>query len=91
MMAFSDRYPEVAPFVDKMYEELWANRTKGDQAGWRAMSLREAWQEIAWHLGKLTVATKENDEPLMRELLADVANGAMMMTDILDQRKAAND
>lgn len=76
-------YPEVEPFVEQMLKELWANRTKGDQAGWQTMSQRQAWSEIAWHLGKLTVAIKEGDVPLIRELCADIANGAMMLDDIV--------
>lgn len=82
--ALRRRYPEVAPFVRRMLIELWANRGKGDQLAWRVMSLREAWQEIAWHQAKLAVAIKDGDAELMRELAADVANGAMMLVDILD-------
>lgn len=84
-----ERYPEVAPFVRAMYAELWANAGKGDQAGWRLMSLREAWGEIAWHNAKMATAIKSTDWPLVRELAADVANGAMMLTDILDQLEAS--
>lgn len=87
LSGLADRYPEVSTFVASMYRELEANAGKGDQAAWRQMGIREAWQEISWHLGKLTVAIKSEDEKLMRELLADVANGAMMFADILDQRK----
>jgi hypothetical protein len=67
-----------------MYAELAANSHKGDQAAWRTMSLREAWQEISWHSAKLAMAIKEGNEPLIRELSADVANGAMMLVDILN-------
>lgn len=82
-------YPEVAPFVQSMYAELFANRGKGDQAGWRKMSLREAWYEISWHSAKLAVAIKEKDESLIRELSADVANGCMMLVDILNTNGVA--
>lgn len=79
-----NRYPEVAPFVGSMYRELGANAHKGDQAGWLLMSLRQAWQEISWHSAKLAVAIKGNDEPGIREFAADVANGCMMLVDILN-------
>lgn len=78
------RYPEVEPFVESMYDELAANSGKGDQAGWRLMTLRQAWQEISWHTAKLATAIKSNNEPLTRELAADVANGCMMLVDILN-------
>ncbi len=81
------RYPEVAPFVASMYAELEANSGKGDQAGWRTMTLRQAWYEISWHAAKLAVAIRDDNEPLMRELAADVANGSMMLVDILNQRE----
>lgn len=84
-----EQYPEVQEFVLSMYYELWVNSGKGDQVGWRTMSLRQAWGEIAWHHAKLAVAVKEDDESLMRELAADVANMSMMLVDILDQRKLA--
>lgn len=82
------RYPEVDAFARRMLAELWANRYKGDHEGWRAMSLREAWAEIAWHHAKLAVAIKDRDAGLVRELTADVANGAMMLADILTQLEA---
>lgn len=78
------RYPEVAPFVNSMYRELAANAHKGDQAGWLVMTLRQAWQEISWHEAKLAVAIKSNDEARIREYAADVANGCMMLVDILN-------
>lgn len=78
------RYPEVAPFVASMYRELEANAHKGDQAGWLLMPLRQAWQEISWHSAKLAVAIKSNDEQRIREYAADVANGCMMLVDILN-------
>ncbi|MBN9141075.1 hypothetical protein [uncultured Microbacterium sp.] len=84
MSAAEDRYPEVAPFVASMYAELEANAHKGDQAGWRLMTLRQAWQEISWHTAKLAVAIKGNDDERMREYAADVANGCMMLVDILN-------
>jgi hypothetical protein len=77
-------YPEVQSFVGSMYRELLANSHKGDQQGWRSMSLREAWQEISWHAAKLAVAIKTQDEQSIREFSADVANGAMMLVDILN-------
>jgi hypothetical protein len=79
------KYPEVALFVDLMYRELMVNAHKGDQAGWRKMSLREAWAEISWHVGKLTHAIRTEDKALMEEHAADIANGAMMFVDILNQ------
>jgi hypothetical protein len=79
-----ERYPEVGVFVDSMYRELAANAHKGDQEGWRTMTLRQAWQEISWHAAKLAVAIKVNDEHGMREYAADVANGCMMLVDILN-------
>lgn len=78
------RYPEVAPFVNSMYRELAENAHKGDQAGWQLMTLRQAWQEISWHSAKLAVAIKANDDASMREYAADVANGCMMLVDILN-------
>lgn len=83
-----ERYPEVEGFVKRMYTELEANAGKGDQAGWRTMSLREAWGEIAWHNAKMATAIKEKNWALVRELAADVANGAMMLDDILNQMQA---
>lgn len=77
-------YPEVEPFVDRMYAELWANRGKGDQPAWRTMTLKEAWVEIEWHAAKLAVAIKQGDAKLIHELSADIANGAMMLDDILN-------
>jgi hypothetical protein len=82
--ALRQRYPEVERFVESMYRELEANAHKGDQAGWLTMTLRQAWQEISWHAAKLAVAIKSNDETLAREYAADVANGCMMLVDILD-------
>lgn len=78
------QYPEVMPFVDQMLAELWDNRGKGDQAGWRSMTLRQAWSEISWHVAKLAAAVRDEDAALMRELTADVANGAMMLFDIVN-------
>ncbi|MEN0084017.1 MAG: hypothetical protein AAGC66_04535 [Leifsonia sp.] len=78
------RYPEVDQFRERMLRELWANRGKGDQASWRAMSLRAAWQEISWHAAKLANAIKSEDVALIHELTADVANGAMMLDDIVN-------
>lgn len=83
-----ERYPEVEPFTRRMLDELWANRDKGDQPAWRAMSIREAWGEISWHHAKLAGAIKAQDAALVRELCADVANGAMMLADILDQMES---
>lgn len=80
------RYPEVNRFVVGMLLELWANRGKGDQPGWRKMSVKEAWQEIAWHNAKMATAIKEQNWALVRELAADVANGAMMLDDIIKDR-----
>ncbi|UAJ79973.1 hypothetical protein IT072_02525 [Leifsonia sp. ZF2019] len=47
------------------------------------MSLRTAWQEISWHAAKLAAAIKAEDVGLIHELTADVANGAMMLDDIV--------
>ena len=77
-------YPEVEEFARRMRQELWANRTKGDQESWKRMPMRQAWHEITWHAAKLAVAIRENNRPLIRELAADVANGAMMLDDIND-------
>jgi hypothetical protein len=77
-----ETYPEVERFAKRMLEELGANRSKGDQAGWRRMDLRQAWQEIAWHLAKLAVAVRDEDFALIHELAADVGNGALMLDDI---------
>lgn len=76
-------YPEVEAFAKRMRAELWSNRHKGDHAGWRSMSLRQAWGEISWHVAKLAGALKAEDVRLMRELAADVANGALMLDDII--------
>jgi len=81
-------YPELVPFVARMLAELRANSHKGDQEGWRKMPLRQAWHEISWHAAKLAVAIKDDDETKMREYAADIANGAMMLNDILDQMLA---
>jgi len=78
-----ERYPEVDAFAVKMRAELWANRGKGDQAGWRAMTVRQAWSEIAWHNAKMATAIKEQNWELVRELAADVANGALMLDDLI--------
>lgn len=86
--SLKDLYPEVEPFVQTMYTELVANQHKGDQAGWRKMSIREAWGEISWHVGKLVNAIRTDDNILMREHAADIANGAMMFVDILNQKQA---
>lgn len=77
------QYPEVDAFADRMRAELWSNRHKGDHAGWRSMTLRQAWGEISWHVAKMAGALKAEDVELIRELAADVANGAMMLDDIL--------
>jgi hypothetical protein len=76
-------YPEVDAFAERMRAELWANRRKGDHAGWRSMTLRQAWSEISWHVGKMAGALKAEDVSLIRELAADVANGALMLDDII--------
>lgn len=88
-------YPEVQKFATLMLRELWANRGKGDQAGWRRCSDTELWNEIQWHSAKLAVAckTRQNsvgNEPYMedlavpvREYAADTANMAMMLLDTL--------
>ena len=78
-----DIYPEVDAFAKRMRAELWANRHKGDHAGWCSMTLRQAWGEIAWHVGKLAGALKAEDVRQMRELAADIANGALMLDDII--------
>lgn len=79
----AERYPQVDVFRERMLRELWANRGKGDRASWRTMSLRTAWQEISWHAAKLAGAIKAEDIELIHELTADVANGAMMLDDIV--------
>jgi hypothetical protein len=76
-------YPEVEAFARRMRRELWMNRHKGDHAGWRLMTLRQAWGEISWHVGKLAGALKAENFGSVRELAADIANGAMMLDDIL--------
>lgn len=76
-------YPEVDAFAERMRAELWANRHKGDHAGWRSMTLRQAWGEISWHVAKMAGALKAEEVRSIRELAADVANGALMLDDIL--------
>ena len=76
-------YPEVEAFAVQMRKELWNNRHKGDQASWRTMEVRQAWGEIAWHVGKLTAAIREGDAAKVHELAADIANGALMLDDIV--------
>jgi hypothetical protein len=77
------KYPEVELFAARMLQELADNSGKGDQAGWLSMSLKEAWAEIAWHNAKMATAIKLHQWDLVRELCADVANGAMMLDDIV--------
>jgi len=74
-------YPEVDAFAERMRAEMVANAHKGDH--WRNMLPRQAWGEIAWHLGKLTAALKAEDVPAIRELAADIANGALMLDAIV--------
>lgn len=78
------QYPEVDVFAERMRAELVANAHKGDH--WQNMTVREAWGEISWHVGKLTGAIKASDAAAIRELAADIANGALM----LDQTIAVN-
>lgn len=73
-------YPEVDAFAERMRAEMIANAGKGDR--WRGMSLWQAWCEISWHVGKMTGAIKAEDIDLIRELAADVANGALMLDEI---------
>ena len=80
------RYPQVSAFAKRMRAELWANRHKGDRPGWLSMSNRQAWGEIAWHLGKLAGALKAQDRDLILELCADIANGALMLDDMVRTR-----
>jgi len=75
------QYPEVDVFAGRMRAEMIANAHKGDN--WRGMTPRQAWGEISWHLGKLTVAIKTEDVSAIRELTADIANGAMMLDQIV--------
>lgn len=75
------QYPEVDAFAARMRAEMIANSHKGDN--WRGMMPRQAWGEISWHLGKLTAALKAEDVPAIRELAADIANGAMMLDQIV--------
>ncbi len=82
----AQRYPQVEAFAVRMRAELAANSGKGDRPGWLGMSLRQAWAEIAWHNAKMASAIKAEDWPLVRELAADVANGALMLDDIVADR-----
>ena len=75
------QFPEVDDFAERMRAEMVANAHKGDN--WRSMTPRQAWGEISWHLGKLTAALKAEDVPAIRELAADIANGAMMLDHIV--------
>lgn len=77
----SVQYPEIGEFAERMRAEMISNAHKGDN--WRNMTARQAWGEISWHLGKLTAALKAEDVPAIRELAADIANGAMMLDQIV--------
>lgn len=79
-----ERYPELGAFTERILTELWSNRDKGDQAGWRAWDLRTAWQEISWHSGKLTTAIKDENWQLVHELTADVAISALILDDLVN-------
>ena len=89
--ALRAQYPEVDRFAKRMRAELSANSHKGNQGSWLRMSLKEAWIEISWHLGKLTAAMKAEDVSACRELAADIANGAMMFDDIILAKIAERD
>lgn len=75
------QYAEVDAFAERMRAELVANAHKGDH--WQNMTVREAWGEISWHVGKLTGAIKAGDVAAIRELAADIANGALMLDQII--------
>lgn len=49
-------------FVTLMANELAANAAKGNRPAWLQMDRKQAIAEIHWHLSKLAVAAKLNDE-----------------------------
>ncbi|AXH55444.1 hypothetical protein ACDH60_27380 [Pseudomonas ficuserectae] len=77
------KYDEVLkPFMRMMEKELHANAGKGDRPGWLSMSADTCTLEIYYHLGKLQKAVKDGNGDGICEYAADVANLAMMLTDI---------
>lgn len=72
----------LKPFVALMEAELHANSRKGDRPGWLAVTPEVLLLEIYWHTAKLSAAVKNDDEALIREHAADVANMAMMVLDV---------
>ncbi|MCK0543525.1 hypothetical protein JTE78_12205 [Pseudomonas syringae pv. aptata] len=77
------KYDEVLkPFMRMMENELHANAGKGDRSGWLKMSAETCLLEIYYHQGKLQKAVKDGDGDRIVEYAADVANLAMMLTDI---------
>lgn len=75
----------VDKFSDAMLKELIANDDKGgrndEKEGWLTMTDKENVSEIYYHTGKLQAALKAGDLNLIKELSADIANGALMVYD----------
>lgn len=77
------KYDEVLkPFVSLMERELHANSGKGDRPGWLSMSAYDCMLEIYYHAAKLQKAIKDGNGDGIAEYSADVANMAMMVSDI---------
>lgn len=72
-------------FIEAMNKELKDNAHKGN---WQEFAIKENRIEILnefyHHLGKLSLAIKEEDENLIKEYSADVANIAMFMFKSVD-------
>jgi hypothetical protein len=81
-----DRYPELRPFVGRMLHELWANRSKGDQDGWRAprCTRERLMLDVYHHVAKLARAIRDDDRRGIEEYSADVANLAFIVWDHVD-------
>jgi hypothetical protein len=64
-----------------MLQELINNRKKGDRPGWRAMQPMALVLEIFHHAAKLHAAVIQENDDLIKEYAADVANMSMMVID----------
>lgn len=74
----------VDNFAKAMKKELLANYDKGDREpphGWLGMDDKTQLNELYYHVGKLQAALKAKNVELIKELSADVANGALMVYD----------